>query len=145
MCLSATIRRPLRSKRAMISPVRPRAKASGFTRIRVRSIRSFRWASSAGLPGPRSHVRRQPPVADSRGDCLLLRVGGAAAARRRLADLGLAVRADLPARVERLAARRAGLLEPPETARAAQEALLDVEVAIGAGQVVHVGQPGLGG
>ena len=31
------MRRPLRSKRAMISPVRLRANASGFTRIRVRS------------------------------------------------------------------------------------------------------------
>ena len=37
MCLSATMRRPLRSKRAMISPVRPRANASGLTRIRVLS------------------------------------------------------------------------------------------------------------
>ena len=32
------MRRPLRSKRAMISPVRPRANASGLTRMRVRSI-----------------------------------------------------------------------------------------------------------
>ena len=38
MCLSATMRRPLRSKRAMISPVRPRANASGLTRMRVRSM-----------------------------------------------------------------------------------------------------------
>src|SRR3954470_21377926 len=37
MCFMAAIRRPLRSKRARISPVRPRANASGFTRIRVRS------------------------------------------------------------------------------------------------------------
>src|ERR1035441_6949386 len=35
MCRSATISSPLRSKRATISPVRPRAKASGFTRISV--------------------------------------------------------------------------------------------------------------
>src|SRR4051812_3230088 len=38
MCLSATMRRPLRSKRAMISPVRLRANASGLTRMRVRSM-----------------------------------------------------------------------------------------------------------
>src|SRR3954462_14580396 len=37
MCFMAAIFRPLRSKRATISPVRPRSKASGFTRIRVRS------------------------------------------------------------------------------------------------------------
>src|SRR4051812_10151540 len=37
MCLRATIPRPLRSKRLMISPVSPRAKASGLTRMRVRS------------------------------------------------------------------------------------------------------------
>src|SRR6478735_5289725 len=36
MVFRAAIRRPLRSKRAMTSPVRARSKASGFTRIRVR-------------------------------------------------------------------------------------------------------------
>ena len=41
MCLRATICSPLRSKRAMISPVRPRANASGLTRIRVRSTMQF--------------------------------------------------------------------------------------------------------
>src|SRR5688572_28322525 len=127
MCLSATIRSPLRSKREMISPVRLRAKASGFTRIRVRSI----------VRGVLSCLG-----ADGR---LLLRGRGAPAARGRLADLGLALRADLPARVERLAARGAGLLQPAEAARAAEEALLDVEVAIVTRQVVHVGEPGLGG
>ena len=38
--VSAASFRPLRSKRAMISPVTPRANASGLTRIRVRSISS---------------------------------------------------------------------------------------------------------
>ena len=38
MWRSAAMRRPLRSKRAMISPVRLRANASGFTRIRVRDM-----------------------------------------------------------------------------------------------------------
>src|SRR3954447_25341656 len=33
------MRRPLRSKRAMISPVRLRANASGLTRMRVRSMK----------------------------------------------------------------------------------------------------------
>src|SRR5690242_7831017 len=37
----ATIRKPLRSRREMISPVSERAKASGFTRIKVRSMDSF--------------------------------------------------------------------------------------------------------
>src|SRR5947207_5421380 len=37
MCFIAAMRRPLRSKLAMTSPVRPRSNASGFTRIRVRS------------------------------------------------------------------------------------------------------------
>src|SRR3954451_14549804 len=54
------MRRPLRSKRAMISPVRPRSKASGLTRIRVRSIHSpweapaREWAvavAAVGAPG----------------------------------------------------------------------------------------------
>src|SRR5829696_10406892 len=46
-----------------------------------------------------------------------------AAALRRLAHLGLAVGADLPARVERLAADGARLLEPAQAAGAAQERL----------------------
>src|SRR5664280_3324253 len=41
MLRSATICRPFRSKRAMISPDSPRANASGFTRINVRSMGSF--------------------------------------------------------------------------------------------------------
>src|SRR4051812_20024151 len=54
MCLRATIRRPLRSKRAMISPVRPRVNASGFTRMRVRSMRlrcGSGWAAGGGGGG----------------------------------------------------------------------------------------------
>src|SRR4051794_41004961 len=46
MYLRATISRPLRSKRAMISPVRPRANASGLTRIRVRSTLKAPFALS---------------------------------------------------------------------------------------------------
>src|SRR5258707_5833882 len=48
----ATIFSPLRSKRAMISPLRERAKASGFTRISVRSMCSF--AGGIGSGGSRA-------------------------------------------------------------------------------------------
>src|ERR687890_518517 len=113
MCFIAAIRRPLRSKRARISPVRPRPNASGFTRIRVRSI-SRRTGGGRGGRAPRPR----------------------AAALGRLADLGLAVGADLPARVERLPAHSAGLLEPPQAARAAEEGPLDVEAAVRAGELV---------
>src|SRR5258708_17859546 len=47
----ATIFSPLRSKRAMISPLRERAKASGFTRIRVRSMCSFAGGIGSGGSG----------------------------------------------------------------------------------------------
>src|SRR5215210_3120631 len=127
MWRSAAIRRPLRSKRAMISPVRLRAKASGFTRMRVLSM-CGRVLSGLGGNGR-----------------LLRRAGGAAAARGGLADLRLAVRADLPAGIQRLAARGARLLQPAQAARAAEEALLDVEVAVWAGEVIHVRDPCLRG
>src|SRR5687767_3022390 len=39
MCLRATILSPFRSNRAIISPVSPRSKASGLTRISVLSMR----------------------------------------------------------------------------------------------------------
>src|SRR3954470_9506273 len=48
MCFMATIFMPLRSKRATISPVRPRSNASGFTRIRVRSKSSSWVVAEAG-------------------------------------------------------------------------------------------------
>src|SRR4051812_49585955 len=64
-------------------------------------------------------------------------------ARCRLADLGLAVRADLPARVERPAAGAARLLQPPQAARAAQEALLDLEVAVRAVHALGLVEPRL--
>src|SRR4051812_49774112 len=66
-------------------------------------------------------------------------------ARGGLADLGLAVRADLPARVERAAAGAARLLQAPQAARAAQEALLDVEVAVRAVHALRLVQARLGG
>src|SRR3954470_21830962 len=53
MCLRAAIRSPLRSKRAITSPVRPRAKASGLTRINVLSIGllSLGYSAAGGLEG----------------------------------------------------------------------------------------------
>src|SRR5271166_4090779 len=62
MWRSATIWSPLRSKRAMISPVRPRAKASGLTRISVRSIcvppcSSCRSRSASGRTARAPHSR----------------------------------------------------------------------------------------
>src|SRR4051812_6056318 len=57
MCFSATMRKPLRSKRAMISPVSPRPKASGFTRMRVRSMWvAPGWRFLAGGDGSRAGV-----------------------------------------------------------------------------------------
>ena len=73
MWRSATIVSPLRSKRAMISPVRPRAKASGLTRIRFGP-----WVPLAGGLGTAQEVgsRRARP-----------RAARAAAARRSLARI----------------------------------------------------------
>src|SRR4051794_13254703 len=108
MCLRATIRSPLRSKRAMISPVRPRANASGLTRISVFSIgeasyergesgAARRSCAAGGAAAARPRALRRH-VADRR----LLGVPAAAARHRRLAgDLGLAVGADLPLGIQR--------------------------------------------
>src|SRR4051794_18035699 len=146
----ATIFRPLRSKRATISPVRPRAKASGLTRMRVRSteLLSFRIGAFA----LRSSVRRPAAVhpcdpavgtADRRATLLCRRFGrhgrlirGLAATaptcrgRRAGARLGLAVGAQLPGRVDRLPAAEAGVLELAHAARAAQVVGLDLVVAV---------------
>src|SRR3712207_9053248 len=105
MCLRATIFRPLRSKRAMISPVRPRAKATGLTRIRVRSD------AMAGQRSPAALLRRVVHGRRLLGDAA---AGGARGGRHRRGarhDLVLAVRADLPARVQRLGAAATRLLE----------------------------------
>src|SRR5215207_8117135 len=173
MCFIATILRPLRSKRAMTSPVSPRSNASGFTRIRVRSISSpygycteggsggqgsagglRAVTAGAGRPlhravgrealagGARGPGRRRPwghPTTGRRAT----RTGPAAL--RRLAHLGLAVGADLPARIERLAADGARLLEPAQAAGAAQERLLGLEPAVLAVLVLELGEPGLCG
>src|SRR3954468_10236251 len=152
MCFRATMRKPLRSKRAITSPVRPRANASGFTRIRVLSKaspscvggsgagRTLARALATALAARRRRLGRPASgwrvgrVGTGRG-----RRGGAAGAssrgRRlrgglRVRHLRLAVRADLPQRVERLATRLAGLLQPSQAARAAQEGLLHLEPAV---------------
>src|SRR3954451_8884671 len=117
MCLSAAMRRPLRSKRAMISPLRPRANASGFTRMRVLSIGSGRLGA--------------PPLGDrgSPGRC---------------GDRRLAVRADAPARIERAPARLARVLELAHAVRADQERALDVALAVRAGERIELRQARLG-
>src|SRR5918998_3485751 len=137
----ATIVRPLRSKRATISPVRPRAKASGLTRMSVLSMESFQslepGTGSGGCPrrGLGRHgrlVRRGPPPAALRGG-------------RRCAGLRLAVGAQLPRRVDGLAAREAGVLELAHAARTPQVVALDLVVAVRAQLVVQVREPRLGG
>ena len=64
------------------------------------------------------------------GRLLCRRTGSRPPPCLRLADLGLAVGADLPARVERLPADGARLLQPAQAARAAEKALLDLEPAV---------------
>src|SRR6188472_3712300 len=138
MCRSATMRRPLRSKRAMISPVSPRANASGLTRMSVRSIGSL----PSGLLRWRLEGRGRLGF-----ELLGARPAPATAARRwrDARDLGLAVRADPPRRVERLAAVQARVLELAHAVRAAQELLLDLVVTVRAEDVVHRMHPRLGG
>src|SRR3954454_19759090 len=76
MCFRATIVSPLRSKRAMISPVRPFSKASGLTRIRVRSIGgplgsgeglAGRWPGGRALGGAAVVARRALGLSRRRG------------------------------------------------------------------------------
>src|SRR5918994_3499760 len=133
MCWRATIFRPLRSKRAMISPVKPRANASGLTRIRVRSIGSSRRALTplaAALAVSFAFAVRALDRDRLGGDGRLVGRGRPPAAagclrRRRRLHLRLAVRAHLPRRVDRLAAREAALLELAHAARTAQVVRLD--------------------
>src|SRR3954452_3372462 len=107
MCLAATILRPLRSKRAMISPDRPRANASGLTRINVFSMAGSVSATSAArrLAGGRRLFELGLRLGRLGGDRRLVRRLAPAAARRgrgRRARLGLAERADAPRGVDRL-------------------------------------------
>src|SRR5437016_6012626 len=113
MCFSAAMRRPLRSKRAMISPVSPRLNASGLTRMSVRSIGRGRLAA-------RRH-RARPATAGAH-------------------HVGLAVRADRPTRIERAPAAMAWVLELAKAVRALEERALDVAVAVRAGERVELRQ-----
>src|SRR4051794_32444960 len=144
----AVIRSPLRSKRAITSPLRARSKASGLTRIRVRL--------TAGAPllfgwlGPFARLRRSF-LAARRGLTLRRRLalfGVATFAARPLAaaaQVGLAVRAESPPRIDRLAAGRAGVLEPALTVGTAQVVFLDRVLAVGAGLLAQLTHPQLGG
>src|ERR1044072_3954347 len=118
---SAAMRSPLRSKRAITSPLRARSKASGLTRIRVRL--------TAGAPllsiGFRSLLLLL--LRSGRRWCLLLARGRLAALRGPFAGRPLAlaaqrflaVGAERPARVDRFATARAGVLEAALALRAA--------------------------
>ena len=142
--------RPLRSKRAMISPVRPRANASGLTRISV-----FPWPSSVSAssgdatvsPVAAGSATGSAALGPSRlgGDRRLVRrlAAGAGGVRRRgrRARLGLAERADAPRGVDRLRARVAALLELAHAARAAQEVALGPR-SRSAGTASSRGSPG---
>src|SRR3954453_16090517 len=67
----AAILRPLFSKRATISPVRPRAKASGLTRMSVLSIEVLSFGSAV------------PAVRYARGGASVATVGWSVVAERR--------------------------------------------------------------
>ena len=157
--------RPLRSKRATIWPVRPAgegvrldqdegpvaqagsALGAGCSAVEPSARRvgvpsgPSAVEAVAGRLGRRSARAAGVPAGGAAGG------GGTAArgGRRRLRHLGLAVRADLPARVERAAARGARLLELAHAARAAQERLLDLEAAVLAREALHLREAGLGG
>src|SRR5262245_51098548 len=77
-------------------------------------------------------VRRRPPAAAPR-------------LRRDAGDLRLAVRADLPRRVQRLRAGAARVLQLAQAVRAPQEVVLDLVVAVRAQQEAGAVQPRLGG
>src|SRR6187399_491775 len=152
MCFAAMIFRPLRSKRAMISPDRPRANASGLTRISVFSMASSVSASSAtrclaGSGGLRLGLGELGGLRRLRGDRRLVgRLATTATRGRRggRARLGLAERADAPRGVDRLRARVAALLELAHAARAAQVVRLDLVVAVRAERVVQAREARLG-
>src|SRR3954451_11192143 len=102
MCLRAAIRSPLRSKRAMSSPVRPRSNASGLTRISVLSIDLLSWGLRLGVGRGGLLDRGVRGAYRTRRGSGSAPVPWAAGLRGGLSDFGLAVGADLPARVERL-------------------------------------------
>src|SRR3954471_21427258 len=101
----------------------------------------------------RAGCRRLLPAAARGGDRRLgrhrglvrrRRAAAAPGAGRGTARLRLAVGADLPRRLDRLAAGEAALLELALAVRAAQVVALDLVVAVRAELVVEVRQPRLG-
>src|SRR4051812_28203410 len=117
----------------MISPERPRATPSGFTSTSVRSRAigggAYRTAAHEGaVPGAlrlrraaQPRTRRFPRVRYERGS--------------RLRDGRLAVRADLPERLERRLARGAGLLQLRGANGTDEVVALDLRAAHGALQL----------
>src|SRR5450755_1028282 len=112
----------------MISPVRSRAKASGLTRISVRSTDTSFRSGGRRLLGSGLLGRALAPAAratrNGRGD----------------ADLRLAERAYLPRRIERTATGLAGILQLAHAVRAAKVVLLDLIVAVGAEVIAELRQ-----
>src|SRR4051812_11861398 len=108
----------------MISPASRRCMASGLTRTSVRSRaiegRTLlrRFGGGLLLLRRRRFGRRGAAAARTR------RRRGRELDRRRRRHARLAIRADLPERLERLLARLAGLLELGRADRAHEEALL---------------------
>src|ERR1700722_7376082 len=106
----------------MISPVRSRAKASGLTRMSVRSTDKLE------SPPLRSGGRRL--LGGLLRGALTSTAGGASHGCRRRSDLDLTGRAQLPRRVEWPTAGLARILELAHAVRAAQIVLLDLEIAV---------------
>src|SRR5689334_1943413 len=86
MCLRAAMRRPLRSKRAITSPVSPRANASGFTRISVLSkgVLPFGVVGGPGAYAPGGREEAVAPSSPPSGS--RRREGGGGSARLDAAD-----------------------------------------------------------
>src|SRR5664280_831074 len=135
ICCRAARRRPLRSNRVMISPVRLRAKASGLTRMSVRSTTVVLLEMGCGSGGRRllggslraGRLARAPTLAPRGGCCH--------------ADLRLTEGTDLPCGIKRASARLARILELAHAVWAAQEIPLHLEVTVGTEVVAELGQP----
>src|SRR5437763_897839 len=103
-------------KKMPISRSADSGESEPWTRLR----RTSKWVVGRG----RSRVAGGRPPAD-------------ATLARDVVELGLAVGAELPAGVERLAARHARIAQLARAVRAAQELLLDLVVALRAEHVVQ--------
>src|SRR5882762_8793212 len=110
----ATIFKPLRSKRAMISPLSERAKASGFTRISVRSMTSFAGSLGSG-GGPRAAGPAGSPAGAAAG-----RLGGGDGSGRLLSVLDLLARERIVELGQLILDRGRRAVAPAPRARACQ-------------------------